>query len=256
MKPTRVGLASLVIVGVVVALGCREPTAAEYAAAKLPDLIKKLKDPDPEKRARAADEIRALGTAYTKEALPHLFANFDDDHEKVRRYAAESVAFYGQDAVPGVLEALHSESPRRRAMGFIALATFPGDIKYQLRDQTLPLLAQALEDEDLEVRRYAAAAVRFHGSMAKSTLPIQLKVLENETDQEVILMLLHSLCTMGTDAQEALPVLNRMQQKGVGSDRVRNLLERAKFFVEGKDKEIDEEQGNVRKPPSPLTKPD
>ncbi|MCS6976804.1 MAG: HEAT repeat domain-containing protein [Gemmatales bacterium] len=238
---SRMGVFGAVVLGALLASGCGEPSPAQYAAAKLPGLIKKLKDPDPEARARATDEIRALGIPYTKEALPHLFANFDDEHEKARRYAAEAVAFYREDAIPGVMEALRSASPRRRAMGFVALGTFPGEIKVKLLNETLPLLSQGLQDENLEVRRFAAAAVRFHGSLAKDTLPLQIKLLEEEKDKEVLQMILFSLCTMGTDAKDALPILNRMKTEGINDERLRNLLERAIFFVEGKDKEIEKE---------------
>jgi HEAT repeat protein len=245
------GLAALAFL--TLATGCGERSPADHAAAELPRLIQKLKDPDPEARARATDEIRALGIAHTKEALPHLFANFEDDYEKARKYAAEAVAFYGEDAIPGVLEALRSPSPRRRAMGFVALSVFPGEIKVKLLEETLPLLAQALEDENLEVRRHAAAAARFHGSLAKSTLPIQLKVLERETDQEVVMMLLHGLTTMGPDAKEALPLLIRMQEQGIADPRIRTLVERARFFIEGRDQE--EDADNLPPPPPPPPPP-
>ncbi len=238
---SRSAIASALMLGLLFGSGCGEPSPAQYAASKLPGLLKKLKDPDPEARARATDEIRALGIAYTKEALPHLFANFEDEHEKARRYAAEAVAFYGEDAIPGVMEALKSSSARRRAMGFIALGTFPGQIKVKLLKETLPILSQGLQDEDLEVRRSAAAAVRFHGSWAKETLPLQIKLLQEEKDKEVLQMILFSLCTMGTDAKEALPILYRMQKDGVADERLRNLLERAVFFVEGKDQEYEKE---------------
>jgi HEAT repeat protein len=213
--------------------GCGARTPAEEAAAQLPALIKQLKDPDPDLRAKASDQIRGLGIPYTKEAIPHLLANFEDENEKVREWAAQGIAFYGEDAIPGVMEAARSDSPRRRAMAFVAIGGFAGDVKAKIADEAVPLLAKGLQDEDPKVRRIAASALRFHGSLAKSTVALQAKVLETEQDKYVLGYLLKGLGTMGPDAKEALPAIEKFLTSP--DPQIIELAHRAKFFIEGGD---------------------
>jgi HEAT repeat protein len=145
------------------------------------------------------------------------------------------VGLYGMDAVPGVLEMARSDSPRRRAMAFVSIAVFTAEVKQQIAEETIPLLSKGLVDENLDVRRKAASAVRFHGSIAKATMPVQLKVLQEEKDNYVRLELIRGLGAMGEDAKEALPVLEKYESDP--DAQLRDFAARSKFFIEGRDKE-------------------
>jgi HEAT repeat protein len=225
--------ASVLLLGCVGLCGCGERSPADRAAAELPKLIKQLQDPDPMQRARAADQIRGLGIAHTKEAIPHLLANFEDEDEKAREWAAQGVAFYGEDAIPGVLEAARSDSPRRRAMAYVAFGTLTGEVKAKCADESVPLLIKGLEDEDVATRRHASSALRFYGSLAKSSVPHQIKRLETEQDRIVLGYILKGLGTMGPDAKEALPAVEKVI-KG-NDEQLIEMARRAKVFIEGVD---------------------
>jgi HEAT repeat protein len=203
----------------------------------LPGLLRQLKDPDPELRARATDQIRGLGIPHTKDAVPHLIANFEDENEKAREYAAQAVAFYGADALPGVMDAARSDSPRRRAMAFVALGGFPGEVKQMVVADSIPLLAKGLEDENPEVRRHAATALRFHGSMAKATVPLQVSRISKEKDRFILGMIIKGLGEMGPDAKEALPVLKEFAAHSDDDPQLREVAARAIVFIEGRDME-------------------
>src|SRR5689334_9265523 len=100
----------LLVIGVsVLFLGAACDAARAGADApkeeKVQALIKALKDPDPEVRARAADDLGMLGPD-AETAVPALVQALKDPHESVRHSAAWALPRLGPKAIPPLVEAL------------------------------------------------------------------------------------------------------------------------------------------------------
>src|SRR5260370_40669517 len=73
-------------------------------AADVEDLVKQLKDKDPDIRRKAAKELADVG-ADAKPAVPALVASLKDNDLFVRRFSAQALGAIGPDA-QGALPAL------------------------------------------------------------------------------------------------------------------------------------------------------
>lgn len=95
--------------------GSARTSGQVVSGAELPALLQALKNPDPEKRARAAVRLGQAGSPTAlKKVLPALVLALKDDSVAVRLAAIAALGNLGQkaeEAVPALASALHERSP-------------------------------------------------------------------------------------------------------------------------------------------------
>lgn len=196
----------------------------------LPDLIKSLKSPLPDIRARAARSLGKLGWL-AKDALPLLAKATDDADPGVREAAAGSMAPMGPEAVPHLVRLLTHEDKyvRRNAvwglgkLGPLARAALP-DLCAALRDadartasgaaqsigqmgadaaDAVPALTEAMRGTNIVICRLAAKALSQIGRPALTALIVHVKHRDPFVRGEAAL----ALGWMGAIASPAVPSL-------------------------------------------------
>jgi HEAT repeat protein len=133
----------------------------------LPDLIRTLRSPLPDVRARAARALGRLGWL-ARDSLPLLVNALGDAEPAVRESAAQAIGQMGPDA--------------------------------------LPHLVQMLTHEDKYVRRNAVWALGKLGPLAKTTMPNLCTALR-DTDPRTASGAAQALGNMGADAADAIQAL-------------------------------------------------
>ncbi len=139
--------------------------------------LKKLKDPDPETRKRAARDLAYLDDA---RAVPHLIDALSDKDKKVRWRAAYALGHFGETGSEEAFKALASQleiEPDWNVRRIIVM-TFRHWGKMPIE----PLI-RALEDKSPYVRRYAAMTLGYKKSK-EGVEPLK-KLLEKEESKEV-----------------------------------------------------------------------
>jgi HEAT repeat protein len=120
-------------------------TLARLATPQPTALLEALTDPVPEIREAAA---LALAVHPTDEPIPALVRALEDEDNMVPGLAAKALAAIGRSAVPSLIEAFESASPRGRIHMMRALA--------ELCDhRAIPLMMRAM-DEDSALLNYWA----------------------------------------------------------------------------------------------------
>lgn len=133
----------------------------------LPDLIRNLRSPAPDARARSARALGRLGWL-ARDSLPLLVAALSDGDAGVREAAAQAVGQMGPEA--------------------------------------LPHLTKMLSHEDKYVRRNAVWAIGKLGPLAKGCVPTLCETL-HDPDPRTASGAAQALGNMGADASEAVPPL-------------------------------------------------
>ena len=133
----------------------------------LPDLIRSLRSPLPDSRARAARSLGRLGWL-AKDALPLLVSSLCDAEAGVREAAAQAIGQMGPEA--------------------------------------LPHLVRMLAHDDKYVRRNSVWAIGKLGQLAKSAIGDLCDTLR-DIDPRTAAGAAQALGTMGTDASDAIPAL-------------------------------------------------
>jgi HEAT repeat protein len=118
---------------------------------KLPDLVKQLRDKEPEIRVAAVEAIAKLDPDVAVPVLVNVLAMPD---EELRLHAALALGAIGKAAVPQLTKALGHEHETVRFYAVWAL----GLVGPAAKDAT-PAVIKALRDEDEEVRYKAAFAL-------------------------------------------------------------------------------------------------
>ena len=183
----------------------------------MPVLIQALQD-DHERVRRVADEALAKIGPEAKEAVPSLVQLLEDDDADVRRAAAETLEKIGpeaKEAIPTLIQLLLNEnfhlrlnSTRelirldsisipylvelvkgndvlgRRAAVF-ALGMIGQNIFNNNNMQVVPILIDALSDDDPDVRRYSALALGGIGYQGKDTTNAVTFLLDTLLDEDV-----------------------------------------------------------------------
>lgn len=90
-----------------------------------------------------------------KELVPALIQALKDADGDVRQSAAGALAGLGRDAVKPLLEAAADKDKELQANALYVLGYFPGEAK-----EVMPVLLNALKDDDKDVRRRAAFSIQ------------------------------------------------------------------------------------------------
>jgi RNA polymerase sigma factor (sigma-70 family) len=136
--------------------------------------LQQAEDGDIEFRTEA---IKALGVLAQKDKklLPVLFAALMDSSNGAGEEAAYALATMGADIVPKLVDVLKEKSSAvAHARAALALRQLGPDAK-----PAVPALIDALKDEALQVRSYAANALGSIGPAAKPAIPVLLDTLES-----------------------------------------------------------------------------
>jgi HEAT repeat protein len=162
-------------------------------------LVRALKDPDGDVRAAAAESLGAVGSgllrrpartsaeqAWTRQqvqvATRALTASLSDAEPSVRESAISGFSLLGKaskvDLPPELLAGLKDESPSIRRATSKAL----GNV--QLSPAAVPILIEALEGGDREIRFHATELLSRLGPDAKQAVPALLATLREPWDAE------------------------------------------------------------------------
>lgn len=144
---------------------------------KFEEYLKKLKAPDPEVRRRAAQELADLGD---KRAVPYLINALSDEDRRVRWRVVYALGDFGERGSSEAFEALVSHLAVEQDWNVRRIIVMT--LRHWDRKAIEPLI-NALKDESLYVRRYAAMTLGFKKSQ-EALEPLR-RLLEKETSKEV-----------------------------------------------------------------------
>lgn len=137
------------------------------------ELIKQLRDSDPDKVCAAAKALGKLGSA--SEAAPALKELLKSRNGRIKWTAAEALWLLehrAADLVPIYAELLTTKDANVRAASAWRLGRFGSDAR-----PAVPVLAAALRDESLEVRVQVGQALANLGPFAEPALPALVRAL-------------------------------------------------------------------------------
>jgi HEAT repeat protein len=171
----------------------------------VPTFIQGLQQEDWRVRLGATKALERLGAEETAKAVPSLTQILlQDDNANVRLAAASAMKITQlAQTVPAFVQALEDEDVRVRR----ACAEALGDIGTGASEAVLALV-QALEDEDGSVRATAATSLRRIGPGAKEAVSNLAQALEDE-DRTVRRTAAEALKTLGPSAKDEVPALAR-----------------------------------------------
>jgi len=142
-------------------------------AAEVKRCLEALKDPDPLKRARAAEDLGAMWPP-AKEAIEPLAGLLRDGNLEVRRAAAQALSGFGPDAqkvVPALIDAIGDEDASVSISAGVA-------VKLAGKGSVEPL-RKALGRKEARIRSMAALLLGDFGEDAKAALPDLERLLED-----------------------------------------------------------------------------
>ena len=173
----------------------------------LKQLLTDLKTNEAVKKRKAVKQLTSMGTA-AKAAAPSLIYLLERDRDAlVRRGAAEALGAVGGDAkstIPALAKAMNDSDLEVITVASVSLSKYG--------KQAVPVLQEALADKDNQVRRHAAEALAKIGPDAKDAVPDLLKAYQAEGKQmkratsTVKASYVEALGAIGPDAKEAIPV--------------------------------------------------
>lgn len=163
----------------------------------MPDLIRTLRSPLPDIRAKAARSLGKLGWL-ARDALPQLANALADADGGVREAAAQAVGQMGPDALPQLVKMLGHPDKYVRRNAVWAL----GKLGPMAR-AAVPDLAAALKDADPRTAAGAAQALGNVGDDAAETIP-QLTEAMRGTNVVLCRMAAKALSQIGRPALPAL----------------------------------------------------
>src|SRR5207248_1188148 len=166
------------------------------AKSTAPAVVKALADKNDGVRRKAAFALGRIAPG-TKDALPALITAFSDPNEDVRAAASEAVGKFGTDAVGPLVEALKEKKTPRSI-------------------QAARALAEALKDDDEEVRRHCAQGLQQLGQMAKLAAP-KLKEALVDMNFHVRMAAYYALASMNEDPT---PLLRKHMKDGKATVRI------------------------------------
>jgi HEAT repeat protein len=231
-----------VVLAAVEALG----TLGPEAAAGAPALIDLLNSDDRKVGAAAAIALGNIGAA-SSVTVPALIASLRSPHSEVRRRATEALTKIGpnaKEAVPTLLEIVEEESAGPYAMNkahvisaLIAIGVTREAVPVLIRvsdDRSarshairalgaagkiaVPLLADALKNDNPKIRSAAAEALSKIGTDAVEALPVLIEALD-DPDWEVRQQVANALGSMGPKAEPAVGALAKMLRDGQQQSR-------------------------------------
>ena len=190
---------------------------AEVARAAIPELQAGLKSQDPQIQATAAAALGRLA-AQPDDILPELIALFDQTVATplgpLGYVAAEAVAQYGQTAVPLLQNAVRDEEQQVRRSAALSICLLGTKA-----GDVVPALIEAFADADLRTRRpFLMNALLCTGEHAEPALPLMIEFLDDE-DFHTQYWSCRVLAVLGPKAEPAVPRLIELVRDGVTSVR-------------------------------------
>jgi HEAT repeat protein len=148
------------------------------AAAAVPGLVEVLHGEDWDSRWAAADALGAIG-AEAQSAIPALVAALGHESGRVASSAGRALKRIGCASIPHLVAALDEPNPRIREFAADALALYGQEAR-----TAIPALERGLQDRDRDVRFWCAVGL---GSIAKSpeVIPLLLEAMVRSTDAEL-----------------------------------------------------------------------
>jgi HEAT repeat protein len=196
----------------------------------LPALIEAKKDSDKFVRINSGAAVARLEEENEK-ALRFLLEFANDEDEEVRGAASKVFVYIGVRAIPILKDGLKDKNPVARAWtigAFIAImrkdserAKFPAD--------AIPLLINAINDENTHVATAAIYAVSQLGVEAKDAVPVIVKRFK-DPDWQVRQYAIRHVVEFGPAAELAIPALKDALKDE--HERVREEAERSLAAIE------------------------
>jgi HEAT repeat protein len=199
----------------------------------LPALKKAMKDSDKCVRIYAATAVAQLEED-NQQVLQFLLQFSADEDKEVRAEAARAFADIGVRAIPILRDGLKDTSPVVRDWTLWAItdsmkkvterAKFPAD--------AIPLLVNAINDEDKEVATRAIYTVSLLGSEAKDAIPAIVKRFK-DPDWQVRQYAIRHVAEFGPASEQAIPALKEAlkdehERVRVAAQRALEAIEKAK----------------------------
>lgn len=178
----------------------------QRGTAALPLIRRTLQDPAaPPARIKAALKAAAILGARATEAMPDIADALEDPEYSPE--AALALSFMGSAAVPALREALGSDEAivRREALRSLGKLRERASIDPQI---VVPLLLQALDDVDAQVRGVAVTYLGIVRDDPEKEVPGLIKALSDE-DAEVRQNAAVALASYGALAERAIPALKK-----------------------------------------------
>lgn len=177
-----------------------------FGAAAVPALVQALEDPDPEARSGTVEAPGRMNLA-AQEAIPelaHALRNATEAQEAAR--LAFSLAQFGAQAVPVLIEILKDTNTQPVGRG--AVAFFLSQIR-PVEKNVVEAMGRALGDPHEWVRFSACRGLTALGPDAKHTLLHLVLALSSDTEPTVRGCAAEALGAIGPEAKEAVPALRR-----------------------------------------------
>ncbi|HUT14593.1 MAG TPA: HEAT repeat domain-containing protein [Thermoguttaceae bacterium] len=202
---------------------------------KVSQLIEKLESPDPQSRLQAIYGLAKFGSN-AKEAVPALVRRLKDEDAQVRIEAANSFykifpptvnmyevfpvwRFTGGPATPELM------SPEEK-VEFARVTAIANEEKAKAAKVAVPALIEALTDESVYMRQFAAMSLGAFGPHARDAVRPLIGLLEDESEA-VRMWAVGALGGIGPDAKEAVPKLiayfKKYQQDRLRTPAIRSL---------------------------------
>jgi HEAT repeat protein len=183
------------------------------------EVAKKLKDPDANVRAQAAENLRNLGHVATKAAIPDLVIMLGDEDERCRRWAAEALGTLGEDGYGPLMEATKSENPHARAMSWHGITGLGVEVYEKHQAEYAKALAVALKDENLPTRQSAACSFFRHNSSTPDAIAVAAAAIEENDDKRVLCYLIDGMRTLSDEQKKQLMgTIPRLRKLAAGDD--------------------------------------
>jgi HEAT repeat protein len=177
---------------------------------------------------RISATLDRLGPADV-EKVPQLVAQLGDSNPMIRQAAAGALARMGpaaQAAKPALLRCLQGDpSAPVRSNAACALGWLRKD------PELISPLIQALDDQDGEVRRYAAYALSMIGPISSPAVPKLIELLE---DPHMAYMAARALGAIGAPARPSIPQLIKALRRDNSLARMEFIIALGKFGPEAK----------------------
>jgi HEAT repeat protein len=186
------------------------PKKAETGKAAIPRLIELLRDPDDYVRRHAVGFFTFLGPA-AEPAVPELVRVLKEDTlPDVRYSAARALRTTGLKAQQTLIAMLDDKSVEvRRAVAKSLYGNYVCDVPQEELQKSAPRLKELLHDDDAEVRRLAADALRFQNPQVRETVR-ELTQLLRDKDQKVRRAAAINFLETGRAAKPALPEILKL----------------------------------------------
>lgn len=181
---------------------------AECGTSAVPALLRALRDEDPRLRQRAALALSHVG----RPAVPDLIRALDDGTPSVRAGAAKALGWMGPDAresIPALGARLHDPET--------FVARLAGTALQSIGPASVPVLAEALKDQDDGIRLSAAETLERMGPEGRDAVPALAEAVKDPSTS----VRLHStlaLTAIGPPASAAVGVLTTVMEHDASVD--------------------------------------